>query len=279
MALQLQVEVAGPHERQHCSRETPDQAHQDREVGDGNRHHNSAEDDADSECQPPHSEFPVQMPYRREHRFRLSFKKRFLQNVARGVVRQRIREEGFDNEDEIDHASEPGRREVVGYDLLRVVLEGQEADVAEDRLEYGGGDVAPVEHPLELGPVDQVALQGGEEDLRRVGEDDDAKRDGEVLEVQSPLDLAPAPLGQVQQTVAEDDDVDGDVRHSAPEAEHGHVVQRLEEPQRDQQDADEHHPAADVERAVRERAYHQVAAYHHVQDAGHQQLDHLLGEP
>lgn len=44
MPLELQVEVAWPDERQHGARETADEAHQDGEVWNGYRHHNSAED-------------------------------------------------------------------------------------------------------------------------------------------------------------------------------------------------------------------------------------------
>lgn len=111
--------------------------------------------------------------------------------------------------------------------------------------------------------------------MRRVAEHDHAQRYGEVLYVNGPLDLAPAPVGQLQHAVAQYDDVDQYVRHGAPEAEQRHVVQVLEEPERQQQHARDHHPAARVDQPVRERALHQVAASHHVQYARHQQLDHL----
>ena len=52
----------------------------------------------------------------------------------------------------------------------------------------------PVEHALELRGVDHVAFEGGEEDLRRVAEDDDAQRDGERQDVDAEGHLGPAPL-------------------------------------------------------------------------------------
>lgn len=122
--------------------------------------------------------------------------------------------------------------------MLRVVLEGQEADPAEQGLERGRGDVAPVEHPIELGAIDEIALEGRQEDLRRVAEDNYAERDGKVLHVDRPLHLRPAPVTDLQDAVTDDDRVDEEVRHRAPEAEHGDVLQRLEEAKRQQEDAD-----------------------------------------
>lgn len=43
--------------------------------------------------------------------------------------------------------------------LLRVVLEGQKADPSENGLKSGGGNVAPVEHPVELAAIDEVAFE------------------------------------------------------------------------------------------------------------------------
>lgn len=50
--------------------------------------------------------------------------------------------------------------------LLCVALECEEADVTEDGLEGGGGNVGPVEHPVELGAVLHGSLQRGQENLR-----------------------------------------------------------------------------------------------------------------
>lgn len=247
MPLELQVEVAWPDKRQHGARETADEAHEDSEVWNGYRHHNRAEDHTHSKSQTPDSQFTVQVPYGREHSFRFTFEKGLLQNIAGGVVGQGVGEDGLYDQEEVDESSEAGGREVVCDHLLGVVLERKEADVAEYGLEDCSRDVAPVQHPLELRPVDEVTFQCGEEDLGRVREHNNSKRNREVFEIQSPLNLAPSPLRKIEQAIAEDDDVDEDVGHGAPEAEHGHVMQRLEEAQRYQKDANQHHPAADVQ--------------------------------
>jgi len=43
---------------------------------------------------------------------------------------------------------------------LRVILESQKADPTEERLERGRGDVTPVQHPVELGAIDEITLKG-----------------------------------------------------------------------------------------------------------------------
>jgi hypothetical protein len=134
-------------------------------------------------------------------------------------------------------------------------LECEEAHIAEERLEDGGGDVGPVEHDLEFGRVLHVTLEGRQEDLRRVTEDDDAQRDGEVFEVESPFDLAPAPFRQFQKAVAEDDRVDKQVRHRAPKAQQRHHVQTLQEAEGKQQDTADHHPGACVDWTFGEGAH------------------------
>lgn len=101
--------------------------------------------------------------------------------------------------------------------LLGIVLEGQETDVSEQGLEDGGPYVRPVQHPLELGGVDHVALERRQEYLGCVGEDDDAEADRKVLHVHRPPHHAPAPVADLQQTVAQDDCVYQDMRHCAPE--------------------------------------------------------------
>lgn len=269
------MEVARPDEREHGAGEAADEAHEYGEVRYGYGHEHGAQDDGHAERQAPDFELAVQVPDAGVRGGGRPDEEGLLEYVARRVVRQRVRQQHLDHQEHVDQALEGGRVQVVGDHLLRVVLEREEAHVAEQRLEYGGRDVAPLEHPVELGPVDEVTLERGQEYLRRVAEHDHAQRYGEVFHVDGPLDLAPAPVGQLEHAVPEYDDVDEYVRHGAPEAQQRHVVQVLEEPERYEQHARDHHPAARVDHAVRERALHQVAARHHVQDARHQQLDHL----
>lgn len=132
--------------------------------------------------------------------------------------------------------------EIIGDDLLRIVLEREEADVAEDGLKSGRCDVRPVQHPIELGRIGHVAFERRQEDLRCVREHDHTQRYGKVLHVHSPTDLGPAPLTDFEQAVREDDEVDEQMRHGAPEAEHRDGVDRLEESQWHQEDSAEHHP-------------------------------------
>ena len=165
--------------------------------------------------------------------------------------------------------------QIVGDDLLRVLLPGEESDVAEERLEDGGRYVAPVEHAVELCRVAHVALQRRQEDLRRVAEDDDAQRNGECEDVDAQRHLRPAPCGRLKKAVAHDHDVDDHVGHGAPEAERRDVMQVLEEGAGQEEDAADHHPGAGVDGAVGERADHQVAAEDDVEDARHEQLDQL----
>lgn len=110
--------------------------------------------------------------------------------------------------------------QVVRYDLLCIVLEGQEADVAKDSFECSCSNMRPVQHPIELGPVYHVAFQGGQKDLRCVGEDNDAQRYWEFAHVNAPSDTAPAPLGDLQQAVGHNNRINGQVSHCAPERQH-----------------------------------------------------------
>lgn len=107
--------------------------------------------------------------------------------------------------------------QVVGDHLLCVILEGQEADIAKDRLEGSRRNMRPVQHPIELGPVDHVAFECWQEDLRSVREDDDAERDRELAHINAPSDTAPTPFGDLQQTVGHDNGVNGQVSHCTPE--------------------------------------------------------------
>lgn len=123
--------------------------------------------------------------------------------------------------------------------LLRVVLEGEEADPAEYRLEGRRGYMAPVEHPVELAAIYEVTLERRQEDLRRVAEDDYAKGNRKCLHIERPLDLRPAPVADLQDAVADYDRVYEQVSHRAPEAQHRHVVQGFQEAQRYQEYADQ----------------------------------------
>lgn len=134
--------------------------------------------------------------------------------------------------------------------------------------------MGPLEHPDELGAINEIPFEGREEDLRRVAEDNHAEGDGEVVQVQRDLHFGPAPLGDEEETEGEDDGVDEEVGHGAVEAECGHVVEGLEEGEGDEEDADEEHPGAAVDE-VREGADEEVAADEDVEDAGHEEFDQL----
>lgn len=110
---------------------------------------------------------------------------------------------------------------------MRVVLERQEAYVAEDGLKNGRPYVRPVQHPLELGRILHVALERRQEDLRRVREHDHAQTDGEILDIDGPPHFAPAPVANRKDTVTDDDRVDENVRHGAPEGQQTHTFQGL----------------------------------------------------
>lgn len=134
--------------------------------------------------------------------------------------------------------------QIIRDHLLRVVLEGEETHVTEDRLECRSSDMRPVQHPIELGSIDHVALQGGQEDLRGVREDDDPEGDGKFAHVNAPPDTAPAPFGDLEEAVGHNDRVNHQVSHGAPEGQYGDTLQRLEETEWQQKDSREHHPGA-----------------------------------
>jgi len=50
--------------------------------------------------------------------------------------------------------------QVVCDHLLRIVLECQEADPTKERFECGCSDVTPIQHPIKLGAIDQIAFKG-----------------------------------------------------------------------------------------------------------------------
>lgn len=135
--------------------------------------------------------------------------------------------------------------------------------------------MAPVEHPVEFGAIDEVALERRQKYLRGIAEDDDAQGYRKVLHVHGPLDPGPAPVADVQEAVADDDDVDEEMGHRAPEAQDRDVVQGLEEAEGQEEDPDEHHPASGVDGAFGEDADHEVAADDDVEDASHEEFDDL----
>ena len=106
--------------------------------------------------------------------------------------------------------------------------------------------------------------------MRRVAEHNDAQSDRELNDINPEHDFGPRPVPRVAYTVREDDNVDGQVSHHAPEAEGGHVVEVLEETTGQEDHPAQHHPGAGVDGPVGEGADHQVPAEHHVQDARHQ---------
>ena len=117
-------------------------------------------------------------------------------------------------------------------------------------LEDGSGQVRPIEHRAEAGPVVHVALHGREEDLRRVAEDDHAERDGERPDVDAQLDGAPVPVGEPREAVEDDDGVDDHVRDRAPEAEPGDVAQTAQQRARQKHAAADEDPRGEADRDV-----------------------------
>lgn len=153
------MEVAGPDEREHGAGKGTDETHQYTEVRYKDRHQNGKYDHADPPGQTPDLELTIQRPDGREKRFRSTAEEGAFEKLASRVIRQRVREDRFDDQTQIHQALEAGRMQVVRDHLLRVVLESQEADPAEERLERGRGDVAPIQHPVEFGAIDEIALE------------------------------------------------------------------------------------------------------------------------
>lgn len=232
------MEVAGPDEREHGAGKGTDETHQYAEVRYEDRHQNGEHNHADFPSQTPDLELAIHRPDGREKRFRSTAEEGALEELAGRVIRQRVREHRFNDQTQIHQTLEASRMQVIRDHLLRVVLEGQKTDPAEERFECSRGDVTPVQHPIELGAIDEIALEARQEDLRRIAEDNHAKRDREVLYVDRPLHLRPTPVTNLQDTVTDDDRVDEEVRHCAPEAQHGNVLQGLEEAERQQKYAD-----------------------------------------
>lgn len=92
---------------------------------------------------------------------------------------------------------ESARMQIICDHLLGVILECQKAQIAEQRFEYGGRNVRPVQHPFEFRAIDHVTFERGQKYLRCVGENDDAQRYRKVLHVDAPLDFRPAPIADL----------------------------------------------------------------------------------
>lgn len=84
-------------------------------------------------------------------------------------------------------------------------------------FEESSGDVRPVQHAVEFAPVDHVAFERWQENLRSVAEHDDSHCDREFVHVDGPADLTPSPIAGAEQAVAEDDDINEQMGHCAPE--------------------------------------------------------------
>ena len=92
-AFEFEVEVAGPDEGAHSAGEAADESHQDGEMGDGNGHDGGEDDESDAEGQAPDFQFAVQGPHTRESGLWPAFEEGSLQQVQRGVIRQRVRQQ------------------------------------------------------------------------------------------------------------------------------------------------------------------------------------------
>ena len=82
---------------------------------------------------------------------------------------------------------------------------------------------------MELGLVQHVSLQGGQEDLRSVAEDNDSQSNGKGEDVNTQRHLGPAPRADVEDTVAQNDCIDDRVNHTVPKTQARDCVQILEE--------------------------------------------------
>jgi len=171
VTLDFDVEITRPDKAKHCASEAANETHQNGEMGNKDCHQDGGHNNADAETQSPDLQFPVQIPDGREFGLWRTSKEVALEQLTGSIVWQRVAKEGLDDQKEVHHALEALRVQVVGDDLLRVILEGQKADVPESSLKHCSRDVRPVQHPIELGAVDHVALEGGQKDLRGVRED------------------------------------------------------------------------------------------------------------
>lgn len=100
----------------------------------------------------------------------------------------------------------------------------------------------PVQHPVKLWGISHVTFECRQKDLRRIREDNNAQRDGKVLHIDRPSNFAQIPVTDFQQAISDDDEVDEEMRHRAPERENRDGVNRFQERQGQQEDSTEHHP-------------------------------------
>jgi len=142
--------------------------------------------------------------------------------------------------------------------MFRVDLEcrlspSEKAEISKSRLERCSTDMGPVEHLSELRGVLHVSLECREENVGSVGEDDDSKRDGKGLEVKGEGDFGETPVTDAAETVGNDDEIDEEMGHGAPETESRHGVEVSEECTRKKNHSAEHHPRALVYRRAWKR--------------------------
>ena len=264
------MEVARPYERQHVAGDAPDEAHQYGEVWQEYGHDEREGDEAEPQYERPNLQRPATAVVGGSASSLLeagcacrrgaAAEEAVLKQLHGSEVGQRVGQHRLDDEEQVDEHTHRHVRQVVRDHLLRVKAERQEADVREARLEDGGGDVRPVQHAFEARPVDEVALERRQEDLRRIAEHDDAERYRERPDVDAHEHLVPLPLGGAGEAVDEYDGVDEHVSDGAPEAEQGDALQRPQEGTRQQHGARQHRPAAEVEGSVREAADEEVSA-------------------
>ena len=86
--------------------------------------------------------------------------------IFTGKKRQRIAEECLDDQNDVDGGLEALCGQVVGDLFLGVQAPRQEADVGEESLENGGGQMAPVQHFVEALRLGHVPFQCRQKDLR-----------------------------------------------------------------------------------------------------------------
>jgi hypothetical protein len=117
VALELEVEVAGPDEGEHSAGEGADEAHEDAEVGYEDGHEDGEEDDADAPRQAPDLQLPVEGPDRREDGLGPAPEEGPLQELAGRVVGQGIGQQGLYDQARVHQALEARRVQVVRYFL------------------------------------------------------------------------------------------------------------------------------------------------------------------
>lgn len=176
------MEDAGPDKGEEAASEVTDEAHKDGEVGNDDGKGDGEHDNTDPEGETPDLEVTVEAPDRGEYGLGLALEELDLHEVAGGVVGQGVGQEGLGHKDQVDENLEDAVN-VVDNDLLGVLLPSQEAEVTEQGLEDSRRDVGPVKHAVELGLVQHVLLQRGQEDLAGVAEDDNSQRYWETEDV------------------------------------------------------------------------------------------------